>query len=207
MTHCFASLARRFAAAPALLLILFLVSTGLAAVETARAQDAAPPPVPASWEKLGLKDYGLAPEIKLQQPDGSGELKLSEMVKKGPVLVDFWATWCGPCREAMPKYAALYEQYRERGFSVLAVSEDSPQATGKVLAFMEKMELPFPVVLDLEKDAAQSYYVRSLPSAYLIDRRGHVVDVKIGYAPGREKHLAEQIEALLDAETSPGVEG
>ena len=213
MLHPLVDRGRPIQAGPVFLLILLILMIALAVAPVlvpavARAQDAKEmPPVPESWEEVGLKDYGLAPEISLELADGSGKLKLSELVEHGPVLVDFWATWCGPCRMAMPQYAALYEEYREQGFNVLAVSEDSPQAAGKVLEFMEKMELPFPVVLDPKKEAGKAYYVRSLPTAYLIDRRGHVVGVEIGYAPGRERHLAKQIEVLLETEGAPGVEG
>jgi peroxiredoxin len=108
---------------------------------------------------------------------------------------------------AMPQYVTLYEAYRDRGFSVLAVSQDSPQVLDKVLEFSARMELPFPVVMDAEKKAGAQYRVRSLPTSYLIDQRGHVVGMEIGYLPGREKHLAQQIEALLDAPVGPGVEG
>jgi peroxiredoxin len=212
MPHRHRSTRRPAPAARALIHLFFiaaLLSSSAASLypSEARAQEAVPESLPPGWQELGLKDYGKAPEIALGLHDGSGELKLSELVAQGPVLVDFWATWCSPCRMAMPQYAKLYETYRERGFSVLAVSQDSPQAVGKVRDFVAKMELPFPVVLDLEKTSARDYYIRTLPTAFLVDRRGHVVGVEIGYRPGREKHMAKQIEALLDVELPKKVEG
>ena len=158
----------------------------------------------SSTPKVEFKDLGRAPEIKLPLVGVKGSVKLSELVKDGPVLVDFWATWCSPCRMAMPEYVELYQRYKERGFRVLAVSQDMPQMIDKVEDYREAQKLPFAVVLDKDKKVAQKYGVSSLPTAVLIDKRQHAVAVHLGYRPDTRELLAAQIEALLgDTPSAP----
>jgi thiol-disulfide isomerase/thioredoxin len=158
-------------------------------------------------QRVEFKDLGRAPEIKLPLVGEKGSVKLSEMVKDGPVLVDFWATWCGPCRKAMPEYIELYQRYSGRGFRILAVSQDLPQMADKVEAYRQAQGIPFNIVIDKDKRVAREYGVSSLPTAVLIDRRRHAVAVHLGYRPGNRERLAAQIEALLgDSPRPPGGE-
>lgn len=147
--------------------------------------------------KVQFHDFGKAPEIELPLVGEKGSAKLSKMLKDGPVLVDFWATWCGPCRKLMPEYVELYQRYSKRGFKILAVSQDMPQMIDKVESYRTANEIPFPIVLDGEKKAAKTYGVYSLPTAVLIDKRQHAVAVDVGYRPGNKETLAAKIEALL----------
>jgi len=147
--------------------------------------------------KPQFHDFGKAPEIELPLVGEKGSVKLSEMLKDGPVLVDFWATWCGPCRKLMPEYVELYQRYSARGFRILAVSQDMPQMIDKVESYRKDNEIPFPIVMDGDKKAAKAYGVYSLPTALLIDRRQHAVSVDLGYRPGSREVLAAKIEALL----------
>ncbi len=164
-------------------------------VSSAWAGDAFPKAAPA--ETAELKDLGVAPPIELEVV-GSGEsVVLGEMLSRGPVLVDFWATWCGPCRKAMVIYSNLYRRYGSRGFQVLAVSLDSPRSVDKVRLFALKYELPYPVVLDADRKVGKDYGVRVLPTSFLIDMDGHIVLREMGYRPDAARHLAPMIEALL----------
>lgn len=161
-------------------------------------------PVSASAApKVQFDDFGKAPEIKLPLVGEKGSAELSEMLKNGPVLVDFWATWCGPCRKLMPEYVELHQRYSARGFQILAVSQDMPQMLEKVESYRKANEIPFPIVLDGDKKAAKAYGVYSLPTALLIDKRQHAVSVDVGYRPGNKKTLAAKIEALLGDSPRP----
>ena len=104
-------------------------------------------------------------------------LRLSEQRGK-PVLINFWATWCAPCREEMPAMERLYRRHHERGFVLLAVSVDTDAAL--VRPFLEQHKLTFPVTLDAKMSLANAYGVRALPSSFLIDRDGNLAALALG---------------------------
>jgi peroxiredoxin len=118
----------------------------------------------------------LAHDFKLPTPAGK-TFQLSEHRGK-VVLVNFWATWCPPCREEMPAMERLWKQHRERGFVLVAVSVDSDPTL--VTPFITKGRFTFPVVLDPKLDAANAYGVRALPSSFVVDRQGHLVALALG---------------------------
>jgi thiol-disulfide isomerase/thioredoxin len=115
------------------------------------------------------------------------------------VLVDFWATWCGPCRLVAPKLTALQSRYGAQGLSILGVSTEDAQ---QVAIFSERTAMGYSVGSDLHGDTTRSYGVSSLPTVVLIDKRGVVRDVSIGYDPGEDARLEQAIRALL-AEPAP----
>jgi cytochrome c biogenesis protein CcmG/thiol:disulfide interchange protein DsbE len=117
-----------------------------------------------------------APDFALEQLDG-GPLSLSE--HRGQiVLVNFWATWCAPCRLEMPALQDRFERYRNQGFVVLAVNDEEP--AGDVREYVEELGLTFPVLLDPSGQVQQLYAVHGYPSSYLIDRAGTIHLVQIG---------------------------
>ena len=110
-----------------------------------------------------------------------------------PVLVDFWATWCGPCKIEMPWFVEFQRQYKDKGFTVLAVSLDDD--IDPVAPFVEKYELNFPVVWGDEETADKFGGIAALPTTLIIDRQGNVVDSHTGLV-GKAIYV-EQIESLL----------
>jgi peroxiredoxin len=137
-----------------------------------------------------------APDFELEV-FGGGSIELSKALEKGPVLVDFWATWCTPCLRAMPSYQKLYAKYRNQGFTVLAVSQDVPKAQKTIGEFFEKRKLEFPALLDGDGKVAGKYGVMSLPTSFLVAPDGRVVSRHTGFLDGDEKELEAQIQALL----------
>ena len=177
-------------------ILLFGLLVALPAGPARAEEPATAPSAPGELPVLGE-----APGLELPLAGGDSRIRLEDLLEKGPVLVDFWATWCAPCRKALPAYAALQERFGERGFTVLAVSQDAARHRDKVLAFAREHELPFPVVLDAEREAGRAFGVRSLPTAFLVDGQGRVRSLVLGWRPGDQEHLAGKIEALLPPES------
>jgi thiol-disulfide isomerase/thioredoxin len=115
------------------------------------------------------------------------------------VLVDFWATWCGPCRLVAPKLASLQARYGAQGLSILGVSTEDVQ---DVASFAGRTAMGYSVGSDVHGDTTRAYGVSSLPTMVLIDKRGVVRDLSIGYDPGEDARLEQSIRALL-AEPAP----
>ena len=126
---------------------------------------------------------------------------LSEIYPKGPVLLNFWATWCLPCAKEFPHLQRLHDHYRESGFQVLAISVDGPDRLAKVSSFVGRYGYTFPVLLDTESKVVTLYNPQLvLPYSVLVDRSGRVRYVHQGYSPGDEGPIEQKIIALL-AET------
>jgi len=100
-------------------------------------------------------------------------------LKGKPVLLDFWATWCGPCRKAMPVVEKMYQDFKDQGLVVLAVDAGEERAT--VEEFLKKTPLPYPVVLSGETNITESYHVAAFPTFVMIGRDGKIVAHQIGY--------------------------
>ena len=112
------------------------------------------------------------------------------------VFLNFWATWCGPCRSEMPSMEALYRRYKDRGLEILAVN--SMEREQDVLAFMKNYELSFPALLDTDGKVGSSYAVRAIPTTYLIDRNGMIVTGLTGTIDWDTPKIHAAIEALLE---------
>jgi len=112
-----------------------------------------------------------------------------------PMLINFWATWCAPCREEMPAMERLYLKHRERGFVLLAVSVDTDAALVK--PFLERYRLTFPVALDARMDLANTYGVRALPASFLIDRHGYLTALALGPRAWDNRAAHALVEAML----------
>jgi peroxiredoxin len=121
-------------------------------------------------------------------------LKLSEQRGK-PVMINFWATWCAPCREEMPAMERLYRRHRERGFVLLAVSVDADASL--VRPFLEQHKLTFPVALDSKMSLANAYGVRALPSSFLVDRDGNLAAVALGPRAWDNRVAHALVEGML----------
>jgi peroxiredoxin len=110
------------------------------------------------------------------------------------VLLEFWATWCGPCKQSMPELERLHQAYNDRGFEIIAVSLDESEPA--VREFVEEYDLSFTVVMD-DADVNSAYGVFSIPTTFILDKSGQVVKKHLGFAPGLFDSFSEEIEALL----------
>jgi peroxiredoxin len=136
---------------------------------------------------------GPAPGFALPARDG-GTVALGEQKGK-VVMVNFWATWCVPCRQEMPHLQALYERYKGLGFELLAVNvEDNPEGARKWLA---ETPVTVPVLFDAKNEVSKLYKVTAMPSTVLIGRDGTMRFIHHGYKPGYEGEYQTQVRALL----------
>ncbi len=143
-----------------------------------------------------------APRFKVQDVQGH-TLELAELLRHGPVLLDFWATWCTPCVQALPELEALHRRYGPLGLTVVGVSVDGPRNFAKVRPFVASRGLTFAIVLDRDGRLQQSYQVLAAPTAVLIDTSGAIVQVRTGYRPGEGAKFEDSIRALLPEPKTP----
>ena len=136
----------------------------------------------------------LAPDFTLKTLDGK-ELTLSQLKGK-VVLLDFWATWCGPCRESIPHLVQLYKSYRESGFELVGMNVDRGDIE-TVRRFVKAMDMPYPIV-NTPEDMVRSYRVTGIPATFLIDREGRIRERMAGF----NRTIAQQLTAKVADLTS-----
>ena len=134
-----------------------------------------------------------APDFTLRTLDGQ-KLRLGEQ-RGRVVLVNFWATWCGPCRQEMPHLSKLYDKYKSSGFILLGVNVDDDTAQAASVA--SRLGVTFPVLPDADKRVSRQYDLRARPSTVLIARDGKVRFLHRGYQSGYENTYDKQIRELL----------
>ena len=134
-----------------------------------------------------------APDFALKSVDGDN-LRLSEY-RGDVVMINFWASWCGDCREAMPALNDLYSRYREVGFQLLSVNMDRKWDDAKEMA--HSLNMQHPVLFDDGQRVSKLYDVAAMPVTVLVDREGIVRHVNRGYRRGGESVFLEQLRALL----------
>jgi peroxiredoxin len=141
-------------------------------------------------------DLGAAPAFTLEST-ASQSVSFATALQAGPVIVDFWATWCGPCRQALPELQQLFERYAERGLTILAISTDEPRNRPKIGSAARALGLTFPVLIDADKRVARLYRVESIPMTFLVDREGRIRSLHRGFRPGDIQLLEQELLPLL----------
>ena len=116
-------------------------------------------------------------------------------LKGSIIFLNFWATWCPPCKQEMPSMERLYRRYRDRGFTILAISIDAN--TAAVAPFVKTLKLTFPIGLDPKMELADRYTVRALPSSFIIDKNGTMVAITLGPRDWDSSAAHALIESLV----------
>ncbi|MCF8241537.1 MAG: TlpA family protein disulfide reductase [Melioribacteraceae bacterium] len=127
-------------------------------------------------------------------------VELNDYIGDGPLLLNFWATWCKPCIEEMKQFQKLYEKYSDQGMKMVAVSVDSERSVSKVKPFIKSRGYTFDVVYDTNGDIARQFYAQSIPYTMIVNKKGEIVYTHSGYMKGDEIKTGEIIEKLIKAE-------
>jgi len=137
--------------------------------------------------------HAATPAFTLPARDG-GNLSLEEL-KGEVVMINFWATWCGPCRQEMPLLEQIQARYEPLGFTIVGINVEPDSAAAQ--EWLAKVPVTFPILFDRKNEVAESFGVEGMPSSVFIDRAGNVRYVHRGYRPGDEAKYADMIRSLV----------
>ncbi len=145
---------------------------------------------------LAAQVSGTVPNLKFKLINGK-QVRLTDLTAGGPVLIDFWATWCAPCKKEMVFLDQFQRTYGDRGFTVLTINQDSQKSLSRVRSYVQSKNYSFLVALDPNQKLARSLNAVLLPTTILIDSKRRILWKHQGYLPGDELKLEKQIQASL----------
>ena len=137
-----------------------------------------------------------APDFVLKTTEGDN-YKLSENTGTGPIVINFWATWCIPCIEELKHMKNIYKKYSEKNVQFLAIAIDDPKTVGRVNSFVKSHNYPYKILLDTNSEVINLYQSKVPPYTVLIDQAEQIVYTHVGYRMGDEKELEKQLEKLF----------
>ncbi len=140
------------------------------------------------------KEPASAPDFTLQTVEGQ-EVILSGLRGK-VVLLDFWATWCGPCKESIPHLIQLYKSYQDKGFELIGMSTDKAGDVEMVRRFVKSMDIPYPIIMTPD-EVARSYKITGLPTTVLIDKEGKVREKIVGFNSAIGQQIVSRVKELI----------
>jgi len=146
-----------------------------------------------STNSFAANTQGLAPDFTLGSKEG-GNVRLQEQ-RGNVVLINFWASWCGPCREELPYLEELQQEYADLGFTILAVNVDQDPSKADIL--LNDIPVSFPVLFDVNDDVSKLYDVQAMPTTVIVDRDGNQRLLHKGYKSGDEVKYKQAVKALL----------
>ena len=142
-------------------------------------------------QAVGIRDE--APDFTLKSLDGNN-LRLGEY-RGQVVLINFWASWCGPCRQEMPLLDRLHHRYEDTGFTVLGVNVEGDIKPAQEI--VDKTKVTFPVLIDQDQKVSELYDLEAMPSTVVVDRDGIIRYIHLGYKPGDESKYVEVVKKLI----------
>lgn len=145
------------------------------------------------WPANAGVDSGVAPDFTLDSLEGTN-LRLTEL-RGQVVLINFWASWCGPCRQEMPVLDRLHQRYKDTGFTVVGINVEGEAAPARAIA--DKAGVTFPILVDADQTISKLYDLKAMPSTVIVDRDGKIRFVHRGYKPGDEEKYVEVVKSLI----------
>jgi len=142
---------------------------------------------------MAIPAKGKAPDFTLKSNRGEN-VKLSEHRGK-VIMINFWASWCAPCRKEMPHLEELYQRYKDGGFTLLGVNVEEDASAAKDL--LKEVRVSFPILFDSDNKVSQMYNVEAMPSTVILDRDGNMRFIHKGYEAGYEDEYQKQVRELI----------
>ncbi|MGC4028401.1 MAG: TlpA disulfide reductase family protein [Steroidobacteraceae bacterium] len=146
-----------------------------------------------STPALAVAPSGPAPDFRL--PSMAGKPVSLDQYKGQVVMINFWASWCGPCRQEMPLLEQLHKKYKPLGFTMIGVNVE-PDST-LAADWLKATPVTFPILFDTQSEVSKLYAVAGMPSTVIVDRKGNLRWLHRGYKPGDENQYLDQIRALV----------
>ncbi len=143
-----------------------------------------------------LISQNVSPNLTLKKMNGKS-VKLSEYLNKGPVLINFWATWCSPCKKEMVFLDQFERRYKDNGLSILSISIDSQKSLAHVRSYIRANNYTYDVFLDPNRQVFKKLNGNLMPTNVLIDKDGKVLWRHYGYIPGDEKNMDIELRSAL----------
>jgi len=143
------------------------------------------------------------PALSLQPLDGKPAVVLPDTIRGRVTVIDFFATWCVPCRESLPALERLRSRFAPAGVVFLTISEDGPGTRARVAGFVRELHLGSRVLVDPDRSAFERLGARRLPTTYVVDGRGVVRKINNGTGRGYEARMARWLAQLTTAATPP----
>ena len=144
-----------------------------------------------------LFSQDISPNFSLKKINGR-TVKIGEYLNDGPVLINFWATWCAPCKKEMVFLERFEYEYKKEGFSVLSISIDSQKSLAQVRSYIRINNYSFDVFLDPNMQVFKKMNGNLMPTNILLDKKGNIIWRHYGYLPGDEKNMNLQIRSALN---------
>ena len=192
-----ATFSRLAAAAAAGLVLAATALSGCAEEGGGGSKGADDPSSEKSSEGKGGLIGNPAPDFTVPRAAGKGKIALSNLAGN-VVVIDFWGTFCEPCKKSFPKLQDLSAKYGESGLRVVAISEDEPEDKDKIPEFVKTYGAKFAIGWDEDKSVARHYKPETMPSSFLVDRKGIVRFAHVGYHDGEEVSIEKELKGLLD---------
>ena len=137
------------------------------------------------------------PEFSLKDLDNNLQ-SYDDLKGEQITLIDFWATWCKPCRKAIPELNKIYDTYKDRGVQIIGVNCDGPRSTAKVAPMAKSLNIQYPVLLDINSDIMNELNLANFPALLAVNSKGKVLYIHEGFALGDEVEIIEVLDELIE---------